>query len=152
MNTFQPMHNPKNGQLQVGLGHGRNWLARIRDLLVVATGNHAARALDVLAQGIDIRGLEMKKIGQSHNAMIINDACHDGLTEAKMNEHLAHLLFHVLAMLVVGCECWGKDSTNSKKSEDNPKSTQKKPRTKNRSFVRKEHMDRYSIPWKMGGG
>ena len=74
---FQPMHNPESGQLEVGLGHGRNWLAQIRDLLVVATSNRAARALDVLAQGINIQRLKTEKIGQSHNAVIINDACHD---------------------------------------------------------------------------
>ena len=54
-----------------------------------------AGMLDVLAQGINVRRLKMEEIGQGHNAMVVNDACCNSLAESKMDEHLAHLLFHV---------------------------------------------------------
>ena len=51
--------------------------------------------LDVLAQGIDVRRLKTEEIGQGNNAMVVNDACCDGLAESEVDEHLTHLLFHV---------------------------------------------------------
>jgi hypothetical protein len=50
--------------------------------------------LDVLAQGIDVRRLKTEEIGQSNDAMVVNNACCDGLAESKMDKHLTHLLFH----------------------------------------------------------
>jgi hypothetical protein len=95
LDALKAMHNPKSRQLQVGLSHSRDWHAWIWNLLIVAACNRAARTLNVLAEGVDVRRLETKEIGQGHNAMVVNNACCDGLAESKMNKHLAHLLFHV---------------------------------------------------------
>ena len=51
--------------------------------------------LDVLAQGVYVKRLKMEEIGQGNNAMVINDACCDGLAKSEVDEHLTHLLFHV---------------------------------------------------------
>ena len=37
----------------------------------------------------------MEEISQSNDAMVVNNACCDGLAESKVDKHLTHLLFHV---------------------------------------------------------
>ena len=93
LNMLKAVHNPESHQFQVRLSHGQDMHTRVRNLLVVMASNCTARTLDVLAQGIDVRRLKME-ISQGHNAMVINEAHCYGLAEAKMDEHLVHLLFH----------------------------------------------------------
>ena len=95
LNTLNAVHDPESCQFQVGLSHGGDGHTRIRNLLVVAPRNRSTRALDVLAQGIDVRGLETEEISQSNDAMVIDNACSDGLAESKVDKHLTHLLLHV---------------------------------------------------------
>jgi hypothetical protein len=61
--------------------------------------------------------------------VIINNACRDGLTEAKMNEHLAHLVFHV-SHVGSWVQTLGRkfNKFEEKKVKGKPKSTNFRPK------------------------
>ena len=99
LDMLKAVHDPESRQFQVRLSHGGDRHARIRNLVVVAPRNRSTRALDVLAQGINDRGLKMKEVGQSNNAMVIDNAHSDCLAKSKVDKHLAHLLVHVCGNL-----------------------------------------------------
>ena len=95
LNTLKAVHDPKSRQFQVRLSHGGDGHTRIRNLLVVAPRNRSTETLDILAQGINVRRLKTEEIGQSNDAMVVNNACCSGLAESKVDKHLMHLLFHI---------------------------------------------------------
>ena len=99
LDMLKMVHDPKSCQFQVRLSHSQDRHARIRNLVVVVALNHSTGALDVLAQGINVRGLKTKEVSQSNNAMVVDNASSDCLAESKVDEHLAHHLVHVFGKI-----------------------------------------------------
>ena len=99
LDMLKTVHDPKNCQFQVRLSHSRDRCARIRNLVVVAPLDRSTGALDVLTQDVNVRGLKTKEVGQSNNAMVIDNASSACLAEFKVDEHLTHHLVHVFGNL-----------------------------------------------------
>ena len=53
------------------------------------------RGVGCSCTGRHVKGLKTKEVGQSSNAMVIDNARSDCLAESKVDEHLAHHLVHV---------------------------------------------------------
>jgi hypothetical protein len=83
--------------------------------------------------------------------VIVHDASRDGLIEAKMNEHLAHLVFHVSHVGSWVQTLGRKFNKFEEKVKVSPKTPILDPNKEHVIFP-KERMDRYSIPRKTNGG
>ena len=99
LDTLKTLRDPESRQFQVRLSHSQDRHARIGNLVVVAALNRSTGVLDVLAQGINVRGLKTKEVGQSNNAMVVDNASSNCPAESKVDEHLAHHLVHVFGNL-----------------------------------------------------